>query len=122
MSVPFTPLDARMLAALEHDVSWCDDFGEATIRETARRTAAICASVAEAENQELRALLTELVSVFDGEVNDLSTCDYYMGERTKQCSFGCTDEPECQTCCPRGGWPLVRARAVLAKYEKAADK
>jgi hypothetical protein len=34
-----------MLDALKADTSWCDDFGETTLEETARRTAAICASV-----------------------------------------------------------------------------
>ena len=45
----------------------------------------------------------------DEELN-LGECDYYQGLGT--CSFGCRDEPECMTCRPDGGWPVVNRHPV----------
>lgn len=38
--------------------------------------------------------------------NDLSGCAYFRGVGT--CSFGCYDEPSCQTDEPEFGWPSER--------------
>lgn len=43
------------------------------------------------------------------EESDLSGCDWFRGVGT--CSFGCRDEPSCQTCEPEDGWPGTRPRA-----------
>lgn len=40
---------------------------------------------------------------------DRSQCAYFRGEGT--CTFGCTDEPECQTGQPSEGWPSEQLRA-----------
>lgn len=64
---------------------------------------------------EAISLLTTWVEEAEGILGpDLSTCPYYREEGS--CSFGCNDEPECVTCVPEGGWPLERARALLARY------
>ena len=44
---------------------------------------------------------------------DLGTCPYNQrgkpgADPNGPCSFGCYDEPECQTCRPREGWPSDR--------------
>jgi hypothetical protein len=36
---------------------------------------------------------------------NLAECRYYQG--VGSCSFGCRDEPECMTCEPPGGWPVI---------------
>ncbi len=52
--------------------------------------------------------------------SDLSTCPWYQREFPGAdpegiCSFGCVDEPECQTCEPQEGWPMAqRQRAMMA--------
>lgn len=53
---------------------------------------------------------------------DLGTCSYLLknGEDgaygPNTCSFGCSEEPECQTCMPDGGWDSQqRARAEAAE-------
>lgn len=52
--------------------------------------------------------------------NDLSFCEYYTGDGT--CSFGCHDEPRCQTCEPSGGWESVRLRARYGDLIPAEDE
>lgn len=48
------------------------------------------------------------------EIDDPGQCPYYQrnycGDLTISredavCDRGCTDEPECMTCCPENGWP-----------------
>lgn len=39
---------------------------------------------------------------------DLSWCAYYRQGAPSTCSFGCSDEPSCQTGHPSGGWPAER--------------
>ncbi len=56
----------------------------------------------------------------DGEAYDLSWCAYFRrGEPGCDpkgiCSFGCVDEPSCQTDHPSGGWPRERAVAALER-------
>lgn len=50
---------------------------------------------------------------------DLSTCAYFRrglpgADPHGTCSFGCRDEPECQTCRPSEGWPREVLRAAVA--------
>lgn len=40
----------------------------------------------------------------DGQVN-LAGCAYF--QRVGSCSFGCWEEPSCETDCPREGWPAL---------------
>lgn len=54
--------------------------------------------------------------------NDLSHCAYYRTVNdpsvpTEMCSFGCYDEPQCQTCNP-GEWP---AEELRRKYPHLLD-
>lgn len=58
--------------------------------------------------------------------NDLSSCRYYLTVHdssvpTEQCSFGCYDEPRCDTCNP-GPWPAesIRARYPAFFHEERA--
>lgn len=51
--------------------------------------------------------------------SDRSHCAYWRGEGT--CSFGCTDEPECQTGTPSGGWPLQVVRKKYADLLPSED-
>jgi hypothetical protein len=56
---------------------------------------------------------------------DLSDCPYFNGMGI--CSYGCHDEPQCQTCRPRGGWPteqhpiVVKLQADLAAANADAE-
>ena len=45
---------------------------------------------------------------------DLSGCDWFRGVGT--CSFGCTDEPRCQTQEPENGWPSTRAAERIGLF------
>jgi len=47
-------------------------------------------------------------------LSDLSDCPYYVGTGT--CSYGCSDEPACQTSCPSGGWPAEQ-HPLVAKLQ-----
>jgi len=44
-------------------------------------------------------------------LSDLSDCPHYVGTGT--CSYGCQDEPACQTGCPRDGWPTEQHPLVV---------
>lgn len=50
--------------------------------------------------------------------DDLGDCAYYARysglpghDPVAICSYGCWDEPQCVTCCPRDGWAIDRAYA-----------
>lgn len=79
---------------------------------------------------QLAAALEELVYVMDPPEGcwpqDMSTCAYYRrglpdADPNGQCSFGCSQEPECQTMHPTEGWPLERARAALARFHETQE-
>lgn len=56
--------------------------------------------------------VTEDPDLVTCEGRDLGLCAYYARangfpghDPEAICSMGCTDEPQCQTCEPNGGWP-----------------
>lgn len=56
--------------------------------------------------------ILQCVEAADFEMGaDLGSCGWYLrqqgveGYEDSICSFGCQEEPECQTCEPDGGWP-----------------
>jgi hypothetical protein len=58
----------------------------------------------------------------EGADGDLSDCPYFLRGRpgadpNGTCSYGCHDEPNCQTCIPRDGWPIDSLRHALDTYD-----
>jgi hypothetical protein len=69
-------------------------------------------ATAEAERDEWRAMA-------EG-VEDLSDCPWFLGTGT--CSYGCHDEPSCQTDRPREGWPTEQHPLVIQLREAVARR
>lgn len=68
------------------------------------------------ELDKLRADVRFLLDLIEGEDTDLSDCPYFRrgqpgADPDGTCSYGCYDEPACQTSQPSGGWPLARIRS-----------
>jgi hypothetical protein len=67
-------------------------------------------------------LLSVLRSIHD-DMTDEGMCPYYRrGEEGQDpegiCSFGCRDEPVCQTCWEPPGWPSERLRDLIERVEQ----
>jgi len=57
--------------------------------------------------------------------DDLGDCPYLARYESipghdplAMCAYGCTDEPQCVTCVPRGGWP--KFHAIIAASQPAS--
>lgn len=63
---------------------------------------------------------------FEAELSDLSTCSYYQrslgGDPNGICSFGCEDEPQCQTCEPQDGWPTARLQIQAMRFATTGER
>ena len=78
-----------------------------SLREAPGPVAAAAYDVVVAALADL-ASLGDIVIEWEDEEDepDLSSCPWF--QRTGTCSFGCQEEPACETCIPSDGWPVQR--------------
>lgn len=67
--------------------------------------------------QAIGDVIGELELIHD-DLDDPGVCPYFRRGEPGQppdgtCSFGCVDEPSCQTCDAPPGWPSWRLRRVI---------